>query len=93
MGVMVGLECPNCGLRGQNLLCYSGFVGLEYTPAWCATCGNCVSAHTAGGRSTDQSRLRRCPHCSGEVSLFDMENPVCHICSSLMDISYIGLWD
>ncbi|MFZ5436544.1 MAG: hypothetical protein ACOZCF_09635 [Bacillota bacterium] len=93
MGAMVALECSECGLRGQDLLRYSGFAGLEYTPAWCGTCGKCVSAHIEGGWRVDRSRLRRCPCCSGEVSLFDMENPICPICGTVMEVSYTSLWD
>lgn len=66
---------------------------MEYTPAWCATCGECVSAHIEGGWRVDGSRLCKCPHCSGEVLPFDMENPVCPICGTVMNVSHTGLWD
>ena len=93
VGVMVDLECPSCGLKGQDLLRYSGFSGLEYTPAWCAACGKCVSTHVEGGWNVDRAKLHRCPHCSGEVTIFDMENLICPMCGAVMSVSYTSLWD
>lgn len=93
MGEVVQLECPACGIKKDYALSGCGFEGLKYAPAWCVTCKNFVSAHIEGGWRVDRSRLCKCPHCSGEVSLFDMDNPICPICGTVMEVSYTSLWD
>lgn len=93
MGIRVSLECPRCHLIGEDLLLYSGFSGLEFSPAWCNDCKRLVSTHIKGGYKVDESRLNRCPDCSGEVAPLDMKNPICPMCGTSMNVITGALWD